>query len=106
MTKPEFVAELANRTGMSKKDAGIAYDAFLEIVKESVTAGDRVNLQGVGKFKFTRRDARTGRNPHTGESVDVPAKTYVAFQIAWKLKQACGDVEVTEEDEDGGDTDE
>lgn len=103
MTKPEFVTELAARTGMSKKDADAAYDAFLEIVKESVVAGDRVNLQGVGKFKFTRRAARTGRNPNTGEDVDVPAKTYVAFQIAWKLKQACGDVQVLDCE---GDTDE
>ena len=105
MNKPNFVTELAARTGMTKKDAGAAYDAVLDIIRDAVTAGDPVVFQGVGKFKYTRRDARTGRNPHDGTPVEVPAKTYVSFAIAWKLKQACGDIEVTDENsgDDGDD---
>ena len=106
MNKPNFVTELAARTGMTKKDASTAYDAVLDIIRDAVASGDPVVFQGVGKFKYTRRDARVGRNPHDGTSVEVPAKTYVSFAIAWKLKQAVSDIEVTDENSGGDDGDE
>lgn len=103
MNKGQFVSRMADELGVPKNQAALAYDAFLKVFEESVVAGERVNLQGIGKIKFTRRDARVGRNPSAGTSIDVPATTYVSFPLSWRLKKACADVVVDGDDGDGDD---
>lgn len=103
MNKVDMVNELSVRTGASKKDSGIFYDTFIQLLKESVAEGKPINLQGLGKFRYSRRPERVGRNPLTGESIDVPEKTYVSFSVAWKLKQAVADVAVLSDESDDHD---
>lgn len=92
MNKGDIVEAMAFRMDSTKREAAEAFDALIEVVKESVAAGKPVSLNGIGKFKFSRRDARIARNPSNGEMVNVPAKTHVSFSVSWPLKQEVADV--------------
>jgi len=72
VTKQEFVDAVAGKSGLSKRDAGAAVDAFLETVEETLKAGDTVNFTGFGKFHTTHRAARMGVNPRNpSEKVQI-----------------------------------
>ena len=73
MTKNEFVDQVADRAGLSKKDAAAAVDAFLETVEGALTRGGEVSFSGFGKFSVSHRSAREGRNPATGERIQIAA---------------------------------
>jgi DNA-binding protein HU-beta len=88
VTKSEFVDQVADRAGLSKKDAGDAVDAFLETVEDALKRGSDVSFSGFGKFSVSQRGAREGRNPATGDKIQIPASRVPKFTAGAGLKKA------------------
>ena len=89
MTKQEFVDRVATKSGLSKRDAGKAVDAFLDSVTEALKRGDSVSFTGFGKFSTAHRAARQGVNPRNpSQKVHIPAATVPRFSAGSSLKQA------------------
>jgi DNA-binding protein HU-beta len=86
MTRTELIDALASDTSSERKDAKQFLDALTAIVERVIREGGEVPLKGLGKFKVQNRKARVGRNPLTGEPVQIPAKTVVKFTVAKQLK--------------------
>lgn len=86
--KDEFVALVAEKMDATKDNANRSVDAFIEAVTDIVKSGDSVNFIGFGKFSVGERAARKGRNPKTGESMDVPASKTPKFSAGKSLKDA------------------
>ena len=86
MNKTELVAAVAAKTEMSKKNAEKAVTAMLETVAETLAAGEKVQLVGFGTFEAREREARTAKNPRTGETVEVAASRVPAFKAGQALK--------------------
>ena len=86
MNKTELVAAVAAKTEMSKKNAEKAVAAVLETVAETLAAGEKVQLVGFGTFEIREREARTAKNPRTGETVEVAASRVPAFKAGQALK--------------------
>ena len=86
MNKSELVAALAQKAELSKKDAEKALSAFVDVVTETLKAGDKVQLVGFGTFESKERPARTARNPRTGEEVKIAASNAPAFKAGKALK--------------------
>ena len=83
MNKTELIAEVANKAGLSRKDAEKALGAVVETIK-----GDKVQLVGFGSFETKQREARTGRNPKTKETIEIPATRVPVFKAGKALKDA------------------
>ena len=88
MKKVELVETVAERAGITKADASRALDATLEAITEALVKGDKVPLVGFGTFSVSRRAAREGRNPRTGETVQIAARNAVSFKAGSALKDA------------------
>ena len=88
MNKTEFVAAIAAKAGLSKKDADAAYKAFVDTVVDAVKAGDKVALAGFGSFEVKTRAARTGINLKTKEKIQIAASKAPAFKAAKAFKDA------------------
>ena len=88
MTKTELIAITAEKAGMTKKDAEKAVSVALDAIAAELAAGNRVQLAGFGIFETKTRAARTGRNPKTKESIEIPASTSVTFKASKTLKDA------------------
>jgi DNA-binding protein HU-beta len=89
VTKQEFVDRVATKSGLSKRDAGKAVDAFLDSVTEALKRGDSVSFTGFGKFSTAHRAARQGVNPRNpSQKVQIPAATVPRFSAGSSLKQA------------------
>jgi DNA-binding protein HU-beta len=88
MTKSEFVGKLAEKAGLTKADAEKAVNAFLETVTETLKSGDKVIFSGFGSFEVTERAAREGRNPQTGEAMQIKATKAPKFKAGKGLKDA------------------
>lgn len=88
MSKQELVEKMAEKAGLTKADASRALDAFVASITEALKAGDKVSLVGFGTFGTSERAAREGRNPRTGETVKIEARTAVTFKAGSKLKDA------------------
>ena len=89
MTKQEFVDRVATKSGLSKRDATKAVDAFLDSVTEALKRGDSVSFTGFGKFSTAHRAARQGVNPRNpSQKVHIPAATVPRFSAGSSLKQA------------------
>ncbi|NPA73320.1 MAG: HU family DNA-binding protein [Epsilonproteobacteria bacterium] len=88
MKKAEFIQIVAEKAGLSKKDANTALDAILETITEALTEGKSVSFIGFGTFSTSKRAARTARVPGTDKVVEVPATTAVKFKVGKKLKEA------------------
>lgn len=86
MNKLQLTEALVQKTGMTKKAAAEAVSAFIDVIGEALAAGDDVKITGFGAFEVKERAARTGRNPKTGEAVEIPASKYVAFSAGSQLK--------------------
>lgn len=86
MKKVELIESVAKKAGLTKADAGRALDAVVESISEALAKGDRVPLVGFGTFATSKRAARTGRNPQTGATVKIPARTAVTFKAGSALK--------------------
>ena len=83
MSKQELVEKMAEKAGLTKADAARALDAFTESVTEALKAGNKVSLVGFGTYATSE-----GRNPRTGETVKIAARTAVTFKAGSKLKEA------------------
>ena len=88
MNKGDLVSAMAEVTGMTKKNTAAAVDAFIEVVSETLEKGEDVALVGFGTFKVKERAARKGRNPQSGEEIDIPASNVVSFKVGKTLKDA------------------
>lgn len=88
MTKVELVNAVAERTGLSKKDAGAAVDAVFDQITQALSRGDKVQIVGFGTFEVRERAARRGRNPQTGEEMSIAARRTPAFKAGKLLKDA------------------
>jgi nucleoid DNA-binding protein len=80
MTKADIVDEIAERTGLTKKDVADTVDQFLEAVSRALAAGKHIEIRGFGTFKVKDRKSRLARNPRTGESVPVPPRRVPGLQ--------------------------
>ncbi len=80
MNKAELIEAIASKADLTKADAKKALDAFIESTTKSLKKGDRVALVGFGSFSVAKRAARTGRNPKTGQEMQIPAKKVVKFK--------------------------
>lgn len=88
MNKNELIAAVAEKAGFSKKDAAAAVDSVIAAIAESLEKGDKVQLVGFGTFEVKERAARTGKNPRTGEVVEIPAAKVPAFKAGKALKDS------------------
>ena len=88
MSKQEFVDKVASETGLSKKDAGAAVDAVLSTIEGELKGGGEVTFTGFGKFHVAERGAREGRNPRTGETMQIAATKVPRFSAGSGLKKA------------------
>lgn len=86
LNKSEFVNELAEKTGLSKADAERAVTAYHDLIGATLSQGGQVAFTGFGTYKVSMRAARTGRNPRTGETIQIPASKAVAFKVGKALK--------------------
>ena len=88
MNKTELVNTVAESTELSKKDVTKAVDAVFEAIQEALSNGDKVQLIGFGNFEVRERAARKGRNPQTGEEIEIAASKVPAFKPGKALKEA------------------
>jgi DNA-binding protein HU-beta len=88
VNKSELVESVAEQAGLSKADAERAVNAFIDSVQNSVAGGDKVTVPGFGSWSASRRAARTGRNPRTGEPVQIAASMGVKFSVGAGFKSA------------------
>ncbi len=88
MNKTELIAQIAEKSGLSKKDAEKALTAALDTITAALCAGEKVQLVGFGSFETKHREARTGRNPRTNEPIEIAASTTPVFKAGKALKDA------------------
>ncbi len=88
MNKTELIAEIAGKSGLSKKDAEKALSAVVETVTEALAKDEKVTLVGFGSFEVKHREARIGRNPKTKESIEIPATKVPVFKAGKALKDS------------------
>lgn len=86
MNKAELVAAIAEKTELSKKDSEKALKAFIDVVTEELTKGEKIQLVGFGTFEVTERAAREGRNPQTGKTMKIEASKAPKFKAGKALK--------------------
>jgi len=86
--KTELTDEVAKEAGLNKAQAGRAVDAVLKVIQDTLKRGDEVRLTGFGNFVVTKTSARTGRNPRTKETIQIPAGKRPAFRPGSRLKGA------------------
>ena len=86
MNKTELVAAVAEKAGLTKKDAERVINATVEAITESLVKGDKVSVSGFGIFEVKTREARVGRNPRTKETIQIPATRLPAFKASKALK--------------------
>jgi integration host factor subunit alpha len=86
MTKADIVEMVHEKTGFSKKESSEAVESILEILKGKLEQGDKVKLSGFGNFVIRRKDVRKGRNPKTGEEMEISARKVLTFKPSQKLK--------------------
>ena len=88
MNKTELIAAVAEKTGMTKKDAERVINATFETITAGLAKGDKVAVSGFGNFEVKAREARVGRNPRTKETIQIPATKLPAFKAAKALKDS------------------
>ena len=88
MNKTELVAVMAEKAQISKKDAEAALKAFTDVVAEELKKGEKIQLVGFGTFEVSERAARTGRNPQTGEEMNIAASKAPKFNAGKALKDS------------------
>ena len=86
MNKTELIAVAAQAVGMTKKDTERVLNAALDAITAALVSGEKVQLSGFGTFELKEREARVGRNPHTKESIEIPATTVPVFKASKVLK--------------------
>lgn len=87
MTKAALVEEVARVTDLTKKDAEVIVETMFECITEALRRGEKIELRGFGSFRLRRREPRKGRNPKTGDRVDVPPKQVPYFKPGKNLRE-------------------
>ncbi len=87
LTKPELVDAVADKTGMKKKDAATAVDTVFDVIMDTLNKQESVALAGFGTFDVRARSARMGRNPRTGEEIQIAACTVPVFRPGRRLRE-------------------
>ena len=90
MNKTELVAAVAEKAGLTKKDAERVVNATVDTIIENLVKGEKVQLSGFGIFEVKAREARVGRNPRTKEAIEIPASRQPAFKASKTLKDLIG----------------
>lgn len=88
MTKNELVSQIAEHAGLTKKDAEAALHSTITAITTALTKGNEVRLVGFGTFKISERQARQGRNPQTGATINIPASKVPTFKAGKELREA------------------
>ena len=88
MTRTELVANVAEKAGITKKSADVVLNSLFETIKQALVEGDKVQIIGFGTFEIRNRAARKGRNPQSGEEIDIPASKLPSFKAGKALKEA------------------
>ncbi len=88
MNKTELIAKVAETTELTKKDATKAVEAVLDAIADALKTGDKVQLIGFGNFEVRERAARKGRNPQTGEEIEIASSKIPAFKPGKQLKDS------------------
>jgi DNA-binding protein HU-beta len=88
VNKASLVSEVVKRTDLARSEAARVVDAVIQVIREQVARGQRVSLSGFGTFERVRRNARTGRNPHTREAVSIPARNAPVFRPGAVFREA------------------
>ena len=88
MNKTKLIDAMAEKSGLTKKDAEKALAAFIETIQEGLAAGEKIQITGFGTFEISERDERKVSNPQTGEEIDVPALRAPKFKAGKELKEA------------------
>ncbi len=88
MNQAQLIEKLSDTAELDKAQAGRVVDHVLTAISEALKGGDKVSLQGLGIFEISDRKARQGRNPATGEAIDIPASKSVKFRPTKSLKEA------------------
>lgn len=88
INRTELISLLAEKLGISKAQAEKFLNSFVEVVTDTLVAGDEVNITGFGSFRKVTRSARNGVNPKTGERMQIPASNSVSFKAGKTLKEA------------------
>ncbi|MBO2521100.1 MAG: HU family DNA-binding protein [Clostridia bacterium] len=88
MNKSELIAQVAEKTGLTKRAAGESVEAVLSAIEEALVKGEKVTLVGFGTFEVRHRAARKGVNPATGAVIEIPASKVPAFKAGKALKEA------------------
>ncbi|MBQ3379355.1 MAG: HU family DNA-binding protein [Clostridia bacterium] len=86
MNKSTLIATVAQKSGLSKKDADLAVNAVLDVITDALKEGDKVQVIGFGTFEVKERPARKGKNPQTGATIDIPASKAPVFKAGKALK--------------------
>ena len=92
MTKADLIEGLSNKLGMNKGEAEKAVNIMLDDIISALKQGERVNISGFGTFAVSMREARTGRNPKTGESIEISASRSAKFKPGKQLKDSLNDM--------------
>ena len=87
MNKKELITSISEKTELTKKDVELALNAFIETIEETLENGEKVQLTGFGTFEPRQRKARMGRNPKTGEELEIPASVVPAFKVGKAFKE-------------------
>jgi integration host factor subunit beta len=91
MTKADLVEEVSRVTELTRKDSEVIVDTLFDSVIKALKTGDKLEVRGFGSFRVRQRNARVGRNPKTGEKVEVPAKRVPYFKPSKELKDLIND---------------
>jgi len=88
LTKSDIVEDLNNEIGLNKREAKELVDSLFDNIKNKLVKGEEVKLSGFGNFQLKNKSPRPGRNPRTGEDVEITARKVVTFKSGQKLKEA------------------
>ncbi len=88
MNKDDLIAAVANDAGLTKSDAARVVDSVFDTITSTLSSNDEIRVTGFGTFAVTRRAARDGRNPRTGEKIRIPASNQAKFRAGKALKEA------------------
>ena len=88
MNKTELISACAESTGLSKKDSERVLNAAIDAITAALVKGEKVQISGFGIFETKTREARVGRNPHTKESIEIPATRVPGFKASKALKDS------------------
>lgn len=88
MNKAELIEAIASKTELTKTDVDKVVSSLVDVITEALAKGDKVSLKGFGNFEVRQREARTGRNPQTGETMEIAASKAPAFKASTALKKA------------------